>query len=688
MADNTTASVPAAQAGASATNGSKDSSSHTDSRNENRDRNQRGRGRGRGDARGGRGGRGRAGRGRGGGGGGRGGRGGGDRNTFGSKEGGRNKKGDMGRGEWNRRDLDKRKRNDEQQAAKRRKAEEAGEEVETPFTKEEIDAEVRKPKRKVAVMIGYAGSGYKGMQINGAEKTIEGDLFKAFVAAGAISKANADDPKKSSLVRCARTDKGVHAAGNVISLKLIVEEPDIIQKINENLPPQIRVWGIERTNGAFSCYQTCDSRWYEYLIPTYSFIPPHPQSFLAQKLFESAEKEDKLTEYRSLQEDAAGFWQHAEDTYVKPILDKLDPELRDAVTAAIHSPAEEVVAPKKEESKLAGDATAVKEEEGAMDVDVTATDSSKRKRTDQDEDSQIQKKLKTNSASVKTEDGVTEDITEPTASSDPVKQEVPIKQEAPTDQQESDSRGPTGDASKSILTPLEAAIKEVKAAYITAKKAYRISATRRARVQEALNSYLGTCNFHNYTIQKTFSDPSAKRVIRSFKVGPEPIIINDTEWLSLKVHGQSFMMHQIRKMVAMVALVVRCGSPLSIIQESYGPQNISIPKAPGLGLLLERPVFDSYNEKAVREFNREKINFDNYQKEMEEFKQREIYDRIFREEEKDHQFHAFFHHVDHFKTDFFLWVTASGIAAAKQSKVPARTDDHSDDEPDAKGEEG
>lgn len=60
--------------------------------------------------------------------------------------------------------------------------------------------------------------------INSAEKTIEGDICKAFVAAGTISKANADDPKKSSLVRCARTDKGVHAAGNVISLKLIVEE--------------------------------------------------------------------------------------------------------------------------------------------------------------------------------------------------------------------------------------------------------------------------------------------------------------------------------------------------------------------------------------------------------------------------------------------------------------------------------
>jgi tRNA pseudouridine38-40 synthase len=90
-------------------------------------------------------------------------------------------------------------------------------------------------------------------------------------------------------------------------------------------------------------------------------------------------------------------------------------------------------------------------------------------------------------------------------------------------------------------------------------------------------------------------------------------------------------------MVAMAALVVRCGTSKDLIINSYGPANISIPKAPGLGLLLERPVFDSYNERAVREFSREKLDFDKYKKEMDEFKQREIYDRIFREEEKDHQ---------------------------------------------------
>jgi tRNA pseudouridine38-40 synthase len=466
-------------------------------------------------------------------------------------------------------------------------------------------------------MIGYAGSGYKGMQINAQEKTIEGDLFKAFVKAGAISKANADDPKKSSLVRCARTDKGVHAAGNVISLKLIVEDPNTVQNINEHLPPQIRVWGIERTNGSFSCYQTCDSRWYEYLIPTFAFLPPHPESFLGKKLVESAKKVGKLDTYESRQEDVKNFWEETEENYVKPILDKLDSEMAANVMAAIHSTEDEskIVPKQKVEIK---DRIKV---EGAIEV---ANHS-------EGELPEVRSSKKRNRES----NGEKENDVEPPQAKKPKAGEVDIQSvENGLDVENGEKLEP----SKSILTPLEAAIKEVKAAYIKAKKAYRISESRRKRVEEALAKYIGTRNYHNYTIQKSYSDPSAKRVIRSFKVGKDPVIINDTEWLSLKVHGQSFMMHQIRKMVAMAALVIRCGSDPSIMNDSYGPTNISIPKAPGLGLLLERPVFDSYNEKAEKEFQREKIDFDKYQKEMDEFKQREIYDRIFREEERDHQY--------------------------------------------------
>jgi len=64
-----------------------------------------------------------------------------------------------------------------------------------------------------------------------------------------VSEDNADDPVKVSLARAARTDAGVHAAGNVINMKLITSPPgvdDLVAAVNEKLPPEIRVWNIVR----------------------------------------------------------------------------------------------------------------------------------------------------------------------------------------------------------------------------------------------------------------------------------------------------------------------------------------------------------------------------------------------------------------------------------------------------------
>ena len=220
-------------------------------------------------------------------------------------------------------------------SSRRRRDDGTGPSYGVEFSKEEIDAEERKPKRKVAVMIGYSGTGYKGMQISPSEKTIEGDLFTAFVQAGAISKPNADDPKKSGLVRCARTDKGVHAAGNMISLKLIVEDENVVKKINAHLSPQIRVWGIERTIGSFSCYQACDSRWYEYLIPTHAFLPPHPSSWLAKQLERLADEAGDREGYDARQEEVKGFWERVDREELQPIVNEIDEDIRHDVVLAL-----------------------------------------------------------------------------------------------------------------------------------------------------------------------------------------------------------------------------------------------------------------------------------------------------------------------------------------------------------------
>ena len=426
---------------------------------------------------------------------------------------------------------------------------------------------------------------------NDTQRTIEGDLFGAFVRAGAISKANADDPRKSSLVRCARTDKGVHAAGNVISLKLIIEDPDIVEKINAELSPQVRVFGISRVNGGFSAYQLCDSRIYEYLIPTHCFLPPHPDSFLARKLLELADEAGDSEGYRTRQGEVSIFWAHAEKDYIKPIRDTVDPSLLPLLQRALHQ---------------------------TTNVNVAKAPSQK------------------------PQDGSSR----------------PEPLDASSDQC----------ALPRIPETVEPIIKELKSAFLIAKQAHRIPSSRIDRISAALGLFIGTHNFHNYTVNKTARDPSANRVMKSITLERSPKIINGTEWLSIKIHGQSFMMHQIRKMISTVAMTVRCGAePQKVIPLTFGRERLSIPKAPGLGLLLERPVFDAYNEKKlVGEFGREPIGFTRYENEMEDFKQKEIYDRIWREEAEGNVFHGYFTSVDNLHSSQMLYLSSMGMEAVKR----------------------
>ncbi|CAE6465403.1 unnamed protein product [Rhizoctonia solani] len=162
----------------------------------------------------------------------------------------------------------------------------------------------RLPKKKVAVLIGFCGTGYNGMQIQreAGTNTIENTLFDAMVKAGAVSKDNSDDPVKVNFQRAARTDAGVHAAGNVVSLKMITEPPDtadLVCKLNELLPPEIRVWTFVRATNAFNSRtyvdlcprlegvltfhnRACDSRVYEYMFPSSALLPPKPGTPMEQ----------------------------------------------------------------------------------------------------------------------------------------------------------------------------------------------------------------------------------------------------------------------------------------------------------------------------------------------------------------------------------------------------------------------
>lgn len=129
-----------------------------------------------------------------------------------------------------------------------------------------------------------------------------------------------------------------------------------------------------------------------------------------------------------------------------------------------------------------------------------------------------------------------------------------------------------------------------------AYEGYRTDPALVQRANEVLKLYEGTKSFHNFTARKGFNDPSAKRVIFSFDCG-EPFVLKDVEFVTLKVKGQSFMLHQIRKMVGLALAIIRGLADKSTIALATGRIIVDIPTAPGLGLMLDQVHYDRYNRR-------------------------------------------------------------------------------------------
>ena len=387
--------------------------------------------------------------------------------------------------------------------------------------------------------------------------TIEGDIFDAFCRAGAVSEENAVNPNKVQLQRAARTDRGVHAAGNLLTLKLVLEPSSLpegqtlTEYVNTLLPPQVRIWGMRRVQSAFNARTSCDSRLYEYLLPTYVFLPPKPFSSMWKMLrrLNGAEGESGVAPWD-------------------------DPAVRDL--PLLNHP-------------------------------------------------------------FWREQGYESDFNED----------------------------------------------------MHAKRKWRISQDELARVRAVFDAYTGSHNFHNYTVGKEFRDRSAHRVMKKLSIS-EPKIINDTEWVSIKFHGQSFMLHQIRKMIGLLVLIVRTNAPVSLITQSFGPARIHVPKAPGLGLLLVEPHFGGYNIKvannneridrmvaqrtsagkpipeSVEGGKRETVDFHEFQEKMDQFKQTHVYEEIHRTEDATSEFAKWLNYLDVFVgPDLYVYMLTQRVPQSR-----------------------
>ncbi|POM67945.1 tRNA pseudouridine(38-40) synthase [Phytophthora palmivora] len=128
-------------------------------------------------------------------------------------------------------------------------------------------------KRRYGLWVAFCGKNYSGMQMNEGVKTIEAELERALFEAGGIAESNYGFLQKIGWSRAARTDKGVHAAGQLLTAKLHVGDdiPAFVAKVNAALPEDIRVMHMVTVTKNFNAKMTCDQRTYEYLAPTFIF---------------------------------------------------------------------------------------------------------------------------------------------------------------------------------------------------------------------------------------------------------------------------------------------------------------------------------------------------------------------------------------------------------------------------------
>ncbi|KAL7557292.1 hypothetical protein ACA910_016253 [Epithemia clementina (nom. ined.)] len=129
-------------------------------------------------------------------------------------------------------------------------------------------------------------------------------------------------------------------------------------------------------------------------------------------------------------------------------------------------------------------------------------------------------------------------------------------------------------------------------------KTFRASSQHLDLLKQALKTYEGTHSFHNFTKGVKNDEARANRYIISFRIEDPMVFENGTEWIPTQVLGQSFLLHQIRKMILMAVEVTRGAVPLSLIERAFSRDvDIRVHPAPAQGLYLDMSFYGGYNKR-------------------------------------------------------------------------------------------
>jgi len=159
---------------------------------------------------------------------------------------------------------------------------------------------------------------------------------------------------------------------------------------------------------------------------------------------------------------------------------------------------------------------------------------------------------------------------------------------------------------------------------------FRLADDKQALMKELLEIYSsGTRNYWNFTQRISYGDPKAKRHMKSILI-VGTFEASGMEWVRFSFHGQSFMKHQIRKMLGLVVMCVRGCWEKEQFMKAFESERLVSPMVPGEGLLLIAPMFNGYNKKCKKlKRSDEELDTEKYAKENTKLANSLIYPAIY-----------------------------------------------------------
>ncbi|KAJ1280357.1 hypothetical protein BS78_04G226000 [Paspalum vaginatum] len=489
----------------------------------------------------------------------------------------------------------------------------------------------RYKRRKVAILLGYCGAGYQGMQKNPGARTIEGDLEEALYQAGAVPEADRGAPRRFDWARAARTDKGVSAAAQVVSGRFYVDPPGFIDRLNAQLATQIRAYGYVRVTNSFNAKKFCDRRRYLYLLPVFALDPSvHPDREAVMASMGSGSELTKCLECSERGRKVPGVMGRE---------GKLPSPTENGVGAAV-----EGTLSSHDESGSIGDAKCGPTSSDGGNVNaIREVVSSSHEVLDLSVSGNGTQAGNAEVGSTGLGDGVPSD--------------------ARIGSEENELEAATTEEKVQVMG-FEKSNGEEKQ---PAKSTFSYTDEVKERFNRILKYYVGTHNFHNFTTRTKAEDPAAKRFIISF--GADRVVsLDGIDFVRCEVVGQSFMLHQIRKMIGLAVAVMRKCAPESIYDVAFRKDvNLNVPTAPEVGLYLDECMFTSYNKKWKD--SHEAVSMETYSEVAEEFKNKYIFTHIAAMEHKEGAVALWLHSLNQRNYPDFCYMETAGAKDKVGSEV-------------------